>query len=219
LNTSEYPVIAEGGITKIQWDWLDCELARATAEHRLIVVLNHHRSDNLDQIVDTEAPGSPKLCDTPATCSAMMVERLHQYPNVILHLVGHGHENLVIARDGATPEAGYWEVETSAIIDWPEQTRILEIVTYPNGVGELWSTMLDHAPLSRSADVNTLSELARALGADDAVRQPSGALGGEGTPDDRNRVLRFAIPTDVAATLAPGNGVITSRDAFALGPR
>ncbi len=215
LNTAEYPLVAEGGMTQAQWDWLDCQLQLAVDDKVLVVVISHHPADDLLQVVDQESPNLARTCAGPA-CAQALVSKLQSVPNTIAHLVGHGHDNRIIPRQAGTPANSYWEIQTCSIIDWPQQTRILEIVAYQNRVGEIWSTMLDHALLSTDDNHNRLTELARLLAANDAERDNNGDLGGEKTASDRNRVLRFLIPEEIMTRISSGDGRITSRDVLPL---
>ncbi|MCX5808055.1 MAG: TIGR03768 family metallophosphoesterase [Proteobacteria bacterium] len=62
---------------------------------------------------------------------AMMLEKLHEYSNLILWISGHRHINTVSPQPapyGKGPEFGFWEVETSSLRDWPQNFRTFEIV-------------------------------------------------------------------------------------------
>ncbi|MBZ0251853.1 MAG: hypothetical protein K8I02_00820, partial [Candidatus Methylomirabilis sp.] len=234
LNTGEGSQVSEGILTDAQFRWLACELDRAEADDRLVVLLSHHQEANVSRITDPllrAGEGAP-YCESLAACEARIEALLHAHPNVVLHLVGHGHANRIVAHpfvpgegEAASPERGYWEIETSSIIDWPQQSRVVELVAYPDGVGEIWSTVVDHAPLASDPDLNALTELGRVLSANDPQRRlkepvAGAVVDGEGTPEDRNRVLRFAIPPGPLARIYPDgaarpeDGVITSRDRF-----
>jgi hypothetical protein len=56
--------------------------------------------------------------------------------------VGHRHFNRIEPRPG--PNGGFWEITTSSIIDWPSQTRAIELGRHADGSYEIVSTMLDH---------------------------------------------------------------------------
>lgn len=61
-------------------------------------------------------------------------------------LNGHGHDNRVLAQQcpGAKPSDGFWEVETASLIDFPQQTRIAEIVYNYDGTGSVLLTTVNH---------------------------------------------------------------------------
>ena len=100
------------------------------------------------------------------------------------------------APDGYEPEHGYWEIETSATIDWPQQTRLIEVVDNRDGTGDIHCTMLDYQiptdfQVVEGGRFYTLFDV-----------QSGGGYSGVGDAEDRNVVLRFAWPTDVADALA-----------------
>lgn len=64
-------------------------------------------------------------------------------PRVILLLNGHTHQNRIRPRE--TPAGGHWEIETSSLIDWPQQARAIEVLETHDGRGVAIRTwMLDH---------------------------------------------------------------------------
>ena len=73
---------------------------------------------------------------------------LHRFPNVVLWLNGHTHTNEVRPRrDPDRPGRGFWEVTTCAVVDWPCQTRLVELAD-SGGQLSITCTMVDHdAPL------------------------------------------------------------------------
>ena len=156
-------------------------------------------------------------------CGDMFVDLLNQYPNVILNLVGHTHYNKIVPRPDDTRgvENGYWEIQTCSTSYWPQQARILEFVVYDSGIAEIWSTMLDHYPLSTSGDTNTLTQLGRRLALTDPQipiypESDPPAPWGNGLASDRNRVMRVRIPVDILNEIRDQNpsSLITSRDVF-----
>ena len=178
------PAIAEGAYSSSTISsFLQPALKQAQADQVLVVVASHHPSSS---ILGT---GS-KLRQT-----------LNGFPNVLLHLVGHGHKNRVWARSGTSPAHGYWEVETSSLMDWPQQGRLVELVDNRDGTGELWLTLFDydtdHKPLGQ------VVQGARFLALDEVHAGASkGASSAEGKAFDRNVVLPVHIPAAVAKKLA-----------------
>ena len=121
---------------------------RAGAEDRLVVLFSHHGLDTLTNTwVAHLGPGGEPLL--PA---ADFMALLHRFPNVVLWLNGHTHINAIRARrDPAGLGRGFWEVTTCAVVDWPCQTRIVELA---DSAGQLviTCTMVDHhTPLARAA--------------------------------------------------------------------
>jgi len=217
LNTDELPLSAFGGISLTQWNWFKCQLGQAREDAKMAIVITHHTSATILQI-------EPGVCFGTGPCQREFQTLLQEYPNVAMHLCGHTHTNAISPRPHRSdPQRGYWEVVTDSTQVYPQQTRVLEVVLYESGVGEVWSTMLDHDDtLSTSPDTNELSALARSIGVNDPQLDLNhqGYPTTPGTPDDRNRVLRFEVPEEVvqamSATLPPSRE-IQSRDVFPNG--
>ncbi|MFQ5463686.1 MAG: hypothetical protein ACE5E5_13805, partial [Phycisphaerae bacterium] len=115
LNTStpilERPrfIFSEGAITGKQARFLQRELEKAQEAGEWAIVATHHPSATLKPIYGTSL--------VPQTFQAL----LRAFPCVKLHLCGHLHYSLVIDR------GGYTEMVTGAILDSPNEGRILEI--------------------------------------------------------------------------------------------
>ena len=200
LNTAQDGAFAGGGLADDQLAWIESELERAERERMLVVVCSHHQIDNVGD--DTERLGT----------------LLHSSPNVILHLVGHGHKNDIDAMVdlGGAPSLSYWQVETASIIDWPQQARIVEIVDNRDGTGSIILTNFD-LEADAFGDAERPAEYARWLAFEDTLKKggdPLAGMRGAGEASDRNVELLFAIPAEIAADLAqlPAAGPITSRD-------
>jgi hypothetical protein len=98
----------------------------------------------------------------------------------------------------------FYEVSTAAHIDWPQQSRIIELVDNGDGTISLVLTMLDHdgpanpggaqTPCSGCAnagnEVLKLGSVARELSYNDY----QGSRGARGGPDDRNVIIKLDRP-------------------------
>ncbi len=158
------------------------ELQNAYAANKLVIVVSHQYPDALD-------PGS----EITGTAFEQILET---YPNVILHLVGHGHDNVVIPHAGLSPtQPGYWEIETSSLIDYPQQSRIIEVVDNGNGTGYIFATLVDH-----NSPAGSMPSISRALSLED-IQLGNNTSGGEGTPQDQNVQLAISIPANVENAL------------------
>ena len=132
------------------------------------------------------------------------------YPNVIALVNGHTHANLITQHARAANQGapgGFWEISTASHIDWPIQSRIIEVASSGSGVS-LFTTMVDiAAPLSYAGDLSTpsaLASLARELAANDPQerRQIVGGVNADGTAivqrrgtlADRNTQLMLPAP-------------------------
>ncbi len=193
---------ASGCVDRQQARWLENELAevhsayrgpdgeqvRTGRDDRLVVVFSHHGTDTLDN-----GRGSHPGPDGEPLLGAALVTLLHRFPNVVLWLNGHTHTNTICPRrDPADPARGFWEVTTCAVVDWPCQTRIVELVDH-GGYLSVVTTMVDHDSPLGPGRLQTAGELA-ALHRELAANIPWGtpAMAGEAT--DRNTDLRMVPP-------------------------
>jgi Ca2+-binding RTX toxin-like protein len=81
------------------------------------------------------------------TCPAgheSFVELIDRFPNVLAYIPGHTHEHRLtpfIRSDGSN----WWEVNTSAVIDPPNQSRLVEFMDNRDGTISIFTTVVDHA--------------------------------------------------------------------------
>ncbi len=161
-------------------------------EDRLVVLFSHHNSRTFDNL--TPPPGET----TSARMGAAAFERmLQRFPNVILWVNGHTHTNRVWAHPDPTGRTkGFWEVNTAAHIDYPQEARTVEIFDNGDGTLSIVGVMVDH---SDAADVvagppyglENLAALALELAANDPALDLPFRLGG---PIDRNVELVLERP-------------------------
>ncbi|MHB8691596.1 MAG: metallophosphoesterase family protein [Solirubrobacteraceae bacterium] len=109
---------------------------------------------------------------------------LDQHPRVIAVLAGHIHRNSITPRK--TAAGGYWLIITASLIDYPQQTRALQIVALKDGGVALKSWMLDHVGHA------PLGPISRQLSYLDAQGGRPGAFAG--TRSDRNVTLYRRAP-------------------------
>jgi hypothetical protein len=141
---------------------------------------------------------------------------LLRHPNVVSLVSGHSHENQVTPyrRSGGT--GGFWNVETASHIDFPQQSRTLEVMDNRDGTLSIFGTVLDHAapvgappsgttarrPRARTAAFSDLelSSIGRLLAANDPQRGGEGdGSGSRGARNDRNVELLVRDPRRLAA--------------------
>ena len=116
----------EGYIDDIQFDWLQEELERADDNHEVVVVVSHHGADEMGF---TSPTSSDALKEAMLDCEGMM-----------LHLVGHGHNNAKHLVEGSESQGGYWELMLASTLDFPLQSRIIELVDDDNGFMSIYVT-------------------------------------------------------------------------------
>jgi metallophosphoesterase (TIGR03767 family) len=225
LDTTRSEGAAAGALDTEQLWWLQARLVEvhsrfraadgttmATgAQDRLVVVFSHHGADTLTNLRQptAPAPGTPAPAPAPAPAPDLvggpeLLDLLHRFPNVVLWLNGHTHTNEVRARvDPRDPGRGFWEVTTCAVVDWPGQTRLVELLDLGDGALAIACTMVDHdSPLGPGTALEgsalTTAQLA-GLHRELAANVPEVGAGSrlEGIATDRNVILPLRAPFDL----------------------
>ena len=122
LDTASREGGADGVVASAQVRFLRRELARAG--DRSIVVADHH---GLHRSAGGEAAAALLARD----------------PRVVAELTGDTHRNAI--RPVRTAAGGYWRITTSSLADWPQQGRMVRLVTGPDGQRALETWMVDHS--------------------------------------------------------------------------
>ena len=175
---------ADGQVDPAQLQWLerrleevhaaftarDGSVVRTQSQDRLVVILSHHGFDTL---------ANPRGLQGWAE----LLDLLHRFRNVVLWLNGHIHANRITPRPGAG--GGFWEVTTSALVDWPCQGRLVELFDAGPGLLGVACTMVDH-------DGEGLAGVHREL----AANVPFNGFDSwrPGKPEDRNVILLLPAP-------------------------
>ncbi len=214
------PQSSDGNLDDPQFKWLEDELARAQRRNELILVFGHHAaSSSLTSTVPDEVPGpcvAPEQddphnhdtnpgCDrdprasTPLHDGDDLIELFHEHPNVVTYVAGHSHENQI---QGFKNKGGgdFWEIKSPAVVEWPPQHRLLELMDNRDGTLSIFGTLLDFAaPVDapRSSDDSsvfgdrTLASIGRTLTYNDPQQGPDGS---QGARRDRNVELLLEDP-------------------------
>jgi metallophosphoesterase (TIGR03767 family) len=177
----------------------DGSVVRTGNPDRLVVLASHHGLDTLTNTRDAHlGPGGGRLAG-----AAEIRTLLHRFGNVVLWVNGHTHTNSVTARlDPVDHARGFWEVTTCAVVDWPCQSRLLEIVDEGDGTLSIVCTMVDHdgvltphdgwPSMARRWSAVELAGLHRELAANAPFSGHESRQAG--TAADRNVVLRMRAP-------------------------
>lgn len=183
---------ADGSLDQTQFAWLAAELE--AARDRVVVVAGHHPlASMVNPLVGTGGdPGN----DTGPRVLGDEVEALFlQHPQVVAYVNGHSHRNQVWAHRRPEGDGGFWEINTAAHVDWPQQSRLVEVVDNRDGTLSIFATMLDHSgPAAyggRTGDPLVLAGLSRELAANDWQLRDSDL---RGDVEDRNVELLVAAP-------------------------
>ena len=180
-----------GSLDQAQFTWIKDVLASTT--DKLVVFASHHTSWTMEN----DRGGSRVLGEE-------LVEEMLLHDHVIAWVNGHTHENSVSAHTRETG-GGFWEINSAAHIDFPQQSRLIEIADNEDGTVSIFTTMVDHAarikmPTTFDGPLK-LAALSRLLSANDP-----GYLGApnlekrRGTKLDRNVELLVAAPAFMTAT-------------------
>ena len=182
LDTVNPGGLDAGSLGQIQLDWLNGVLTAADEEGRLALVFSHHGLRSLDSVVPTPDPLDPEGSDLPRHLADDVLAVVNGHPSVIAWVNGHTHDNVIELHE--TEHGGFWDIGTAAHIDWPCQSRILEIVDNDDGTLSIFTTMVDH-------DDDGVSGFARELAGNDPQ---SGFASGTGEAADRNTELLLPHP-------------------------
>ena len=125
---------------------------------------------------------------------------------MVLHITGHGHRNqnaVYPEPPGGGDEFGYWELMLASTVDYPMQSRIIEVVDDDNGYLSVYCTNLGH-----NSTEDSLAHHARELAA--ARRSFPGTSDAYGDVEAlwqtdlpaQNLLLRIPIPQELRDELA-----------------
>jgi metallophosphoesterase (TIGR03767 family) len=190
---------ADGSLDATQFSWLKDQLDAARTDKKLVIVFSHHTITTME---------NGKLADPktqkPRVTGDQVRELLLAYPNVIAWVNGHTHDNNIWARPRSGGNGGFWEVNTASHIDWPSQSRLVEVVDNQDGTLSIFTTILDFAaPVPDYSNLDSpaaIAAVARELAANDwqdRTGYTATVDGRRGAATDRNTELLIAKPTGV----------------------
>jgi metallophosphoesterase (TIGR03767 family) len=179
LDTVNPGGYAEGSIGDTQLQWLDAELAKAQADRKYVMLFSHHGPRSLENpLQDPDPLREPGFSDLPRHMADEVLAVVDKYTCVIAWVNGHTHDNVI------TPRGRWWDIGTAAHIDWPCQSRIIDVVDNRDGTLSIFTTMFDH-------EDTPIAAFARELAGNDPQ---AGFATGMGKPEDRNTELLLANP-------------------------
>jgi metallophosphoesterase (TIGR03767 family) len=256
LDTVAEHGLEEGNVDDDQYRWLHEVLTRAElpANQEKVFVFAHHSlatmgqppispflppgdaGGNLNPVVHfgngpRDFPGPPLPCakqlpsDPPDQTETIRCLLL-RHPSVIAFVNGHEHKNRVDPIEGGPTQHGFWEINTASHIDWPQQSRVLDLVDNRDGTLSIFATIVDHAaPPEPGAPPSTqdgqgqagasqmrLASISRELAFNDHQQRHSetGEGGGRGSRDDRNVELVVRNPFPPAPASAPASAPVAA---------
>lgn len=193
LDTVNPGGYADGSIGDKQLKWLQARLAEAQEARKLVMLFSHHAPRSLNNPAQNPDPLDPDSTDLPRHETDAVLEVVNAYSCVIAWVNGHSHRNTI------TPQASWWDIGTAAHIDWPPQSRMIDVVDNRDGTLSIFTTLVDHGD-------EGVVDLARELMAND----PHAGFGaGDGSEADRN--VELLLPHPFAA-----GGDMSSNDTLAI---
>ena len=225
--------LAAGNIDDPQFQWIEQELRAASRKDKLVVAFGHHATDSLGaQAPDEAAP--PCLGDEPSDDHDVdgvshdvnpgcdrdprnsqpihdgddLTELFNEYPRVIAYVAGHSHENRV------NPKGSFWEIKSPAIVDWPPQHRLVEVMDNQDCTLSIFGTMVDHsAPVeippsgSPAAGLSRrqLASIGRTVTFNDPDHRGANRAEAEGVASDRNVELLIDDPRATCSGATAGS--------------
>jgi len=144
LNTADYyceqfnfplETLSQGLLSVSQYDWMKSEIMQN--KDKLCVVFAHHSPNSFFSVKDDNQNyiSTEKLKDT-----------LKGFENVVAFVDGHTHENRIVA-ETTNDGKGYWDINTCAVVDYPQEWRRITIRDNGDGTGTISCRMHDHATL------------------------------------------------------------------------
>ena len=151
LNRGGYE---HGSLDGTQYAWLQSDLIAHSSYYydasgnkvstgnadSLLVLFSHHSIGTMtNSVPDPYHPG-------PRYLGPEVEALLHNFPNVIAWFNGHIHANNIWPHpDPNQRTGGFWEVNTASHMEWPEHSRLTEIMDMGDGTLQILCVMLDHA--------------------------------------------------------------------------
>jgi len=177
----------QGSLDQEQFAWLETTISHT---NRPVILASHHPLSTIFNGYTT---------DEPRVCKDELEAMLIKYPQVILWVAGHEHRHHVEWVGNRADNNGFWHVETSSHIDWPQQSKTIEVVRDSRGDIFIGLTTIDHEgniEYSHGKSPTELAALSRLLSANVWQRRPElvgkdGFITHEGKPEERNTVLRI----------------------------
>jgi metallophosphoesterase (TIGR03767 family) len=163
----------QGCVHREQFDWLH-DLLLASVD-RYVIITSHHP---LQCLINGYVPAGEVA---PALASEI-IQLLQNFPNIILWLAGHVHDHRITEIKNQDGSVAFWEIRTGSHIDWPQQSRTIEIVKTGEHKIAIGTVIFNHSgPINftgtgdQSSNPIALAGLSRLLAANDWQRR-------EGTP-------------------------------------
>lgn len=168
LDTNPAEGLESGNVDDAQWNWLERTLQANSARYRnddntawvenpgvenhYVIVYSHH---TIGSTTNTGLiPGTAQGIHT----GPELRDKLLRFPNVIAQADGHTHENKVTSYQNDATGSGYWEINTSAIADWPHQSRVIELADNQDGTLSIFGVLFDARSGPNARDIDWVAD-------------------------------------------------------------
>jgi metallophosphoesterase (TIGR03767 family) len=190
----------QGCIDRSQFVWLRELLKNST--DRYVIITSHHPLQDLFNGYAPDGVVAPALREE-------VTELLAGHANIVAWVSGHVHDHNISFAKSSKGEWGFWQIRTGSHMDWPQQSRVIEIGRTDDGRIVIGTQVFDHAGANilnlaaarettteQLTDVLHLAGISRILAANDWQRfDGSNSLEVlEGRPEDRNAWLWLKDP-------------------------
>lgn len=156
-NLEDANLAANGSFGRWQIAWLEKELRQRHSSYyndegqlictnnkdELILLFCHHTIETLNNNYT-----SPTTFDNDPQriLNSDFLQLIHRYPNIIALVNGHEHRNKITPfPDPCGRTQGIWEINTASHIDYPQESRIIEIAENSDDTISIFTTIIDHA--------------------------------------------------------------------------
>jgi metallophosphoesterase (TIGR03767 family) len=176
----------QGCIHREEFIWLKNLLEKSSDKY--VILTSHHPLEDLFN-------GYFPTGETEPALEYEVTELLAQFSNIIAWVAGHVHDHKISARVDTEGNHMFWEIRTGSHIDWPQQSRSIEIAKTTDGRIVIGTVLIDHkGPIEFNGTPEecrspvALSGFSRQLAANDWQRQSGNydVAKAEGNATDRN---------------------------------
>ena len=123
MSDQDFELGEQAALDTNRFNWLTNELQLGQDQDQLMIIAAHVPLE----LIDTNSlVGTNTII--PLT---NLLATLHTYPNLLLWMCGHTHQNNIIPQPSPypdRPEYGFWEVQTASLRDFPHEFRTFEIL-------------------------------------------------------------------------------------------
>jgi hypothetical protein len=179
----------QGSLDEVQFDWLRKILKRT--EPKYFVILSHHPAATLFNLYSPNP--SEKRYGSQEVIDLLLAEE-----RVILWLAGHNHRHHIEKIESGVYR-GFYHIETSSLIDWPQQGRVIDIYESEKEI-TIITKVFDHVSqndlnkIRKNVEtIENLSGLSRLLAGNDWQKRKitTDVSIAAGVLSDRNSVLKL----------------------------